>query len=92
MLEYALICVVFGIAAALVAHSKARNALGWFLGGLVLGPFGLVVAVLPRALKEGETKRCPQCSEIILARALLCKHCQSPIAQYQASSLGVEQR
>lgn len=84
MIEYAAICMVFGIAAALVAHSKARNALGWFLCGLVLGPFSLIVAVLPRALKDGQTQRCPQCSEIILARAHLCRYCNSPLEhQYE---------
>ena len=78
MIEYVLICTVFGVAASLVAHSKARNALGWFVAGFLLGPFSLVVAVLPLSLKEGRTKRCPQCSELILEQALLCKHCRSP--------------
>ena len=78
MVEYVLICTVFGAATALVAHTKARNSLGWFVVGFLLGPFGLVVAVLPPTLKEGYTKRCPQCFEVIQERALLCKHCRSP--------------
>lgn len=77
MIEYIIICTIFGIAAAIVAHSKARNALGWFITGFVLGPFSLIVAVLPIALKEGMTKKCTQCSEVILAEAMLCKHCRS---------------
>ena len=79
MIEYVLICSVFGVASALAAHSKARNALGWFTAGFLLGPFGLIVAAMPLALKEGHTKNCPQCSEIIPQRALLCKFCRSPV-------------
>jgi len=82
MFEYILICMVFGVAAAVVAHSKARNALGWFLCGLMLGPFSLVVAALPRALKEGHTQRCPQCYEVVLARAQLCKYCKSSLERH----------
>ena len=78
MIEYIIICTIFGIAAAIVAHSKARNALGWFVTGFLLGPFSLIVAVLPIALKEGATKQCTQCSEVILEQAMLCKHCRSP--------------
>ena len=79
MIEYVLICSVFGAASGLAAHSKARNALGWFATGFLLGPFGLVVAAMPLALKEGQTKNCSQCLEIIPQRALLCRFCRSPV-------------
>ncbi len=78
MVEYLLICTVFGVATSVVAHNKARNALGWFIAGFLLGPFGLIVAVLPLALKDGKTKLCAQCSEVIRDQALLCRHCRSP--------------
>ena len=78
MLEYVLICGVFGAAASLVAHGKARNALGWFAAGFLLGPFSLIVAALPLALKEGQTKRCGQCAEVIRHQAQICRHCGFP--------------
>ena len=46
MIEYVLVCFVFGLAAALVAHGKARSSVGWFVTGALIGPFGLIVAAL----------------------------------------------
>ena len=41
------VALVFGVVSSIIACSKGRNSLGWFLAGLLIGPFALVVAALP---------------------------------------------
>lgn len=76
---FVLFSLLFGTLAGLIAHSKSRNVLGWSLVGCVIGPFALVVAALPLGLKDGVTRRCPQCSETIRIEARVCRHCRSDL-------------
>lgn len=38
----------FGALCAIVAHKKNRSVYGWFFAGVLIGPFGLIVAFLPK--------------------------------------------
>jgi hypothetical protein len=42
--EYLFLWILFGIASAYVAGGKGRNWVGWFILGVLLGPFGLILA------------------------------------------------
>ena len=51
------ICIVCAFASLAIADSKGRSS-GWFIGGLLLGPLGLlIIAVLPPIEAEIEKQK-----------------------------------
>ena len=63
--------VAFGIAAAIVQSQKGSGCFG-FLLVLLLGPIGLVIAIV----SKGNRVQCPSCRELIDPAASRCPHCQ----------------
>ena len=48
-MEFGLLWLVFAVFAMIGAGQKNRSGVGWFLVGLLFGPFGLLVYLMPRA-------------------------------------------
>lgn len=72
------IAVITGIAAS----SRGRSGFGWFLLGCLLSVLALLaVLVMPSKKKDPNTPtiethvRCPDCKELVLKEARVCKHC-----------------
>jgi hypothetical protein len=75
MSMYILVAVVFGVVAGILARAKGRNSVGWFIAGLLIGPFALVVAVMPPRVREGRLVQCPACCEVVRHEARVCRYC-----------------
>jgi len=89
-MEYVLIWCLFGFVAAIIAGAKGRSGCGWFLLGVLFGPFSLVIAFLPSLTQKeiqeaqyhgeaGNFRKCPYCAEVVRKEAVKCKHCSSNI-------------
>lgn len=81
---YISLWLIFGLLAAVVYKNKGRNPVGAFIVGLLLGPIGVLLAMLSstnpkgieaRQLANGASKKCPSCAEVIKIDAQVCKHC-----------------
>lgn len=91
------IWTLFGIASAIVAKRKGRNGCGWFLLGVLFGPFGLILALVVSSdnealskakLESGQMKKCPYCAELVQREAIKCRFCGSALSatQHDATS------
>jgi hypothetical protein len=81
MYFYVIAALVFGIVASVIAYGKGRNSLGWFLAGCAIGPFALIVALLPAVPADGRYVRCLACAEVIQADATVCRHCGTVVTE-----------
>lgn len=76
---------LLSIAAGIIASSKNRHGFGYFLLSMVLSPLiGLILTIaLPSLAANGAPSgptsathvKCPDCAELILIEARVCKHC-----------------
>jgi hypothetical protein len=89
--------LVFGIVSAFVARKKGRSGCGWFLLGVLLGPFGLLLAfavssrnaptVAPAEARP--PKKCPTCGEPMPPEAVRCVNCEAKASRPRPTSPGL---
>lgn len=81
--------IICAVITAVIASNKGRSGFAWFFVGMLLGLFGVILALVVskhddviemNAVSTGEFRKCPFCAEVIKAEAVRCKHCGSDIS------------
>ena len=82
-MEFVVLWIICGVVASVIASSKGGNGLLGFIVGVLLGPFGIIIAFFmgdqakkeEATVQQGAAKKCPRCAELVKRDALVCKHC-----------------
>ena len=93
MIILLVIWLLLGVAGGMIMSNKGRSGCGGFALGFLLGPVGLVIALVmatdhkeleKKALQEGDMRKCPACAELIRIEARKCRFCGSEVSSVSA--------
>lgn len=74
---------VIGLSAGI---SRGFNPIGSFFGGALAGPFAILMFWMDGLVSSNERRvQCPFCAEMILPKAIVCKHCHHTLPTLPAN-------
>ena len=82
-MEIAFFWILFSVVIAIGAGSRGRSGIGWFFLSLIFSPLlALILLLLLPSLRQDASAptpethvKCPDCRELVLNEARVCKHC-----------------
>lgn len=103
-MEWLLGWFVFSVVVGIVAAGRGRSGLGYFVLSLLLSPLiGLILAIAlpaktgavlehpgPGDLAAGTRVPCPQCAELVMSTAKVCRFCGIALAPAAATAFSAE--
>lgn len=87
-MEILIFWLLMGVVSSVVMSQKGRSSCAGFLLGVLLGPIGLIIALVLKKDQEqinraewqdGKVRQCPQCAEYIKSEARKCRFCGSEV-------------
>ena len=96
-----LLWLLCGLITGVVGSNKGRDGCWWFAIGVLLGPFGIVLALVvspnrkqldENAVAFGEMKKCPCCAELVRKEVMKCRYCGESLAGIAAPPVAHQTR
>jgi hypothetical protein len=74
-MQYAVICLSFGLAGGLIGRIKGSSFVLWFLIAALVPVVGLIAAVAYRNERNELRRECPRCGAVLKLYDQVCTRC-----------------